>query len=181
MALRIMPMSIQVYMAGIATCDITDEEIGKSDSNFKGKKIWEYPLAYFYRWNQWNFDKPMVFHDPLSNEEISSLQVLLTASDSTHGICDNEILSLFGQYIKRGVPIDYQGSNGFTALHEAIIFSKVEFVRLLIENGADINIKVNRKNKKSNGMGALEFTKLIRSQTSDPNLKEIEILISKKI
>ena len=179
-AFNIVPVSLQVYLSGIATCDITDNELKAIDPLFEKTKFWEKPLAHFYRWKQINLGGPMTFSDSIAGD-ISAPHVLLTASGGTGGKCDKEILELLKHYIEHGAPLNYYDSLGYTALHLAVIFKKANFVRLLLENGANINLKVNNKKSKINGMSSIEIATLFSKKNNSKDLQTIIDLLHEKI
>jgi ankyrin repeat protein len=45
--------------------------------------------------------------------------------------------------LERGALTDVHGSGGLTALHYAVYNNNDQFVRLLLEHGADVNIRDN--------------------------------------
>ncbi len=168
-------------MASVATCVRLDKALAESaDSQFKGVKIWEKPLALLYRLKYWYHGGPTDVDDWVSGES-SVFTVFLTAASNTMGECDDEILSLQNRYLDGSRPVDNYDSTGYTALHQAIILQKTAFVRALLDGGADRSLEVRSGSKHVSGLNAVELALWFDDQEFSPPSAEgiAEMLIDR--
>ena len=63
--------------------------------------------------------------------------------------------------IKSGAAINQQNNEGFTALHFAVLYGNTEYEKMLLEAGADPNIKTN------GGLIAEDLRNLVSKQELD--------------
>ena len=179
-AFKFMPTSIQVYFAGIAGCDLSDEVLGKDDPKFEGVKFWEPPLAQIYRWKQLVVSEDFVVNDSLSTNE-SVYHILLTASDNTKYTCDNEIITFVKHYFELGAPVDHMNDRGFTPIHEAIITGNVNFVSLLKDLDSNLNLKVIKAGSPVDDFNSRELAQyFLEKNPGDKRWEEISETIKTK-
>jgi len=151
------PHSVRLYLASIATCQHLDQALEESaDPQFEGIKLWEVPLARLYRIKYWYIGGPTKVEDWALGES-NVFTVFLTAADGTGGLCDSEILELQQRFIDRSRSLDDYDETGYTALHQAIIFHKQEFVEAYLNGGADRWLVVRSDNEKTNNKTAVEL------------------------
>jgi len=168
------PPSIEVYFAGISGCDINEESLSKNEPNFQRIKWWERLLTHIYRFEQKNLKNEFVITDSLT-EDSSVYHIMLLASDNTASYCDSEITSLIREYRKLGVPIDLLNADGLTALHEAVIMKNQPIIQVLVESGANIDLKNSKIESPISGMSAIEIANFFL--TRKPDDKEIKSII----
>ena len=168
----LIPNSVQVYMAGIATCNISDRDLGTDDPLFKKSRSWEWGFARLYRFKQWYFGGPSNLAN-LNGGSLSPLHALIDASSNTAGRCDAEIVSLFHRYIELGVPLDSYDSVGLTALQESVVMHKSAFIQLLIQSGANMNLPVKHPGSPIDGMTASGMAIFFNSRTKDDRWKPV--------
>jgi hypothetical protein len=171
------PTSVQIHVAGIANCNAPKIGI---DSRFDVEEIAGRSLARVFRWKQWTFGERSVFSDSLSGGEITPLHLLIEAAASYKGQCDGEVLALFERYLQQGAAIDRYDANGYTPLHEAIVFGKVDFVRALVARGADTHLRVKSANKSLSGMSAFELADFLSKSPIGDHRGEIRLAIAAK-
>lgn len=176
-AFAIVPKSLQIYLASIATCDITDEQLRNIDDQFVSAKWWERPVSQLYRAKYW-----FSMGQPLISEELSGdlsvLHLSLTAAVSNENICDREALALFTRFIEQGAPIDYYDSLGYTVLQQAIIYRKPEFVKVLLDNGANPELKVKRKDSPLFDLDSVKIAQYFMGKNGEESLQEIMELLN---
>ncbi|HSR62942.1 MAG TPA: hypothetical protein VLN56_06020 [Gammaproteobacteria bacterium] len=80
---------------------------------------------------------------------------------------DARMMEVLKILIDRGLPID-QMADGLAPVHEAILFYKPEYLRLLLEAGADLNQRVQRPGAGSDGLDAFQFYELVVSKRQQP-------------
>lgn len=68
--------------------------------------------------------------------------------------------------IARGEPIN-ELHEGFTAVHEAILFNQPEYLRLLLDAGGDPGIRIQHAGKEYDGYDAGQFYELVQSKRSE--------------
>jgi ankyrin repeat protein len=110
-------------------------------------------------------------------EEINGPAILSVLAHSTGGaeqVDKNISLELIRDFHKLGCSVNDQRKSGITPLQSAIIFGQIEFVELLIELGADIDLVVTGLNK-TNGMNAIELTRYLITINKEKQLGEIPI------
>ena len=96
----------------------------------------------------------------------------------------NEKLGDIKNLLKEGANPNHQfkiGDKEYTLLHMAVFYEDIPFVKLLVENGADIN-KLSYVNGKKNKLGNLtpiQYTVLNGTQEPD-NFKVLKYLLSKE-
>ena len=178
----LVPHSARLYMASMATCQDLEEALRSSpDPQFEGIKFWEGPLARIYRLKYWHHGGPTKVDDWVSGET-SVFNVFVTASDSTGGRCDVDILSLLERYLNGSRTLDDYDVTGYTALHQAIIFQNADFVHALLEGGADRSLAVRSGNERVNNKSAVELAIWFSEQEySRPSSKQIaEMLVNEE-
>ena len=153
----LVPHSIRLYMASIATChDLDDALITSADPQFEGTKFWEVPLAKLYRLKYWHHGGPTAVDDWAGGES-NVFIVFLTAADGADGKCDLEILELQQRYLDGSRSLDDYDVTGYTALHQAIILHKTDFVRAYLKGGANRLLAVRSDNETTNNKNAVEL------------------------
>jgi hypothetical protein len=144
-------------MASVATCENLEEGLRKTpDPQFEGIKFWEKPLALLYRAKYWLHGGPTTISDSLAGKSNVFIGFLV-ASDNTGGECDQEILSLLRRYLDDSRSLDDYDILGYTALHVAIVHQKIDFVRALLDGGADTSLVVRTDNELINNKDAREL------------------------
>jgi ankyrin repeat protein len=63
--------------------------------------------------------------------------------------------------LKRGSRIDICDNGGRTALHRAVLEGEIQAVRLLLEHGADVNVRDNSGGTPSRRRGYHEIVELL--------------------
>ena len=102
-----------------------------------------------------------------NNETIDDkfLHAVMEYIDNTN---DDKILKDIQEFINAGANVNYQSSNGTTAIVEAAGYGTPELVKLLLAAGADVNL--------SDGENTA-LTKVLRFE-SHPNIEIVKILIN---
>jgi len=88
---------------------------------------------------------------------------------------DARMMKVLKTLIARGLPID-QMADGLAPVHEAILFYKPEYLRLLLEAGADPTQRVRRPGAGSDGMDAFQFYELVVRKRQQP-MPDIKMLL----
>jgi len=177
---KIIPASTQVYLAGIAGCEISNEELAEGDPEFEGIKWWEPYISHAYRIKQMNMGGSFVINDSFSENE-SVYHLLLTASDSTKEICDKEIISLVQNYGKLGANINHYNDRGFTPLHEAVIMKNIPLIATFLELGADRGLEVKNPSYKISGMNTNEMIEFFINRNPENWAKNTDRHINKDL
>jgi ankyrin repeat protein len=86
----------------------------------------------------------------------------------------NEIQKVKNYVLKKGDPNAKRDSNGFTLLMSAVMHNRIEIAKLLIKNGADLNVIY--KPQKPNLANLLFF-----AITDDKKLEMLELLLKNNI
>ena len=77
--------------------------------------------------------------------------------------------------IKKGEPLNDRYS-GMTMVHEAILYRQPNYLKMLLDAGADPRITIDREGKKSHGLDAFAFVELLESM--DPGgVREIKEIL----
>jgi hypothetical protein len=167
----LVPKSIRVSLAGVAGCDFPEERLKRDDPNFKGVQLWEIPFSYVQRIRYLMFPPTEIINDQFS-DNITPLNLLLTSSTGYYGKCDEQILALFKRVSANGVSIDHYTPQGLTAIHEAVIFKRVEFLSILLKSGANSTLKTKYEGS-INNMTALEIAMFFNSKKESEELTTI--------
>lgn len=77
-------------------------------------------------------------------KNITDIKKNVKRTTMLHKIVQEGNIEDIKKVISRGTPIDIQNPNGHTALHLAASLSRYDVVKLLIEKGANPNIKDNK-------------------------------------
>jgi ankyrin repeat protein len=94
------------------------------------------------------FGQTPLYH--AGSQQLNSLAALLLTNGAKADITNRsgETLlfrlrdtSLARLYIKKGADVNAQSDDGFTALHHAVFSNDINIVKLLIENGASVNLR----------------------------------------
>lgn len=176
----LVPHSIRLYMASTATCQDLGEALAASaDPQFEGTKFWEVPLARLYRLKYWHHGGPTEVDDWAGGES-NVFAVFLTAADGTGGQCDLEILELQQRYLDGSRSLDDFDVTGYTALHQAIIFHKTDFVQAYLKGGANRLLTVRSDNEATNNKNAVELAVIVADfEFSPPSSDQIaEMLLN---
>ena len=165
-------------MASVATCEDLEKGLRISpDPQFKGIKFWEKPLANLYRLKYWHHGGPTTISDWVSGDA-TVFTAFLAASENTGGLCDPEILRLMQRYIDGSRSLDDYDATGLPALHQAIIFKKKEFVRMLLDGGADRSLVARTDNPRIQNMDAVALAIWFSEQeNSTPASAEIATML----
>lgn len=159
-------------MASTATCQKLGEALAVSaDPQFEGIKFWEKPLARLYRTKYWYFGGPTLVDDWAVGES-NVFTVFVIAADRTGGQCDFEILELQQRYLDGSRSLDDYDETGYTALHQAIIFHKSDFVKAYLNGGANKLLAVRSDNESTNNKNAIELATTIASFEYSPPISD---------
>jgi len=159
-------------MASTATCPELGEALAdSSDPLFKGIKFWEIPLAKLYRTKYWYLGGPTMVDDWAVGES-NVFTVFIIAADATGGHCDMEILELQQRYLDGSRSVDDYDATGYTALHQAIIFHKPDFVEAYLNGGANRLLTVRSDNDFTNNKNAIELAETIASFAYSPAVSD---------
>jgi len=71
------------------------------------------------------------------------------------------LIKIIEQFIKRGEPIDklYKGK---APIHDAILYNNSTYLALLLENGANLSVKIRRDGDPADGLNAFEYYEYLR-------------------
>lgn len=84
-------------------------------------------------------------------------------------------LKLIDTFIQKGLSIDVK-HDGLTAIHESILFSQPKYLSILLINGADPYIPIEREGNPENGLDAFAYQELLK-QNSNRKRYEIDKLL----
>ena len=160
------PPSIEIYFASVAGCKFDEKALSENDSQFEKIKLWEYPLMHAYRFKHWYLSRNYIVSDWLVENQ-SVFHILVTSSDNTLGMCDENIIRMLKRYKEHGAPINHYNSQGFTALHEAVILQNISLSKALVESGSNVELRVNSSTSSINGLNVREIIELFASK--NPN------------
>ena len=177
-AFKIIPPSLQIYFAGVAGCNVSDEILGKDDPKFEGVKFWEPPLAHIYRWKQLVSEENFVVNDSLTKND-SVYHIFLTASDSTENVCDNEILEMVNYYHRLGAPIDHYNDRGFTPLHESILMQNISMARSFLKLNANRNMVVKKEGSPVDNMNVIELAVYVQGKNPEEEIPAMMVKLLK--
>lgn len=88
---------------------------------------------------------------------------------------DARMMEILRILVARGLPLD-QMADGLAPVHEAILFYKPDYLRLLLEAGADPAQKIQRPGAGSDGLDAFQFYDLVVSKRQQ-QMPEIRTLL----
>lgn len=74
--------------------------------------------------------------------------------------------SILTLLISRGEPIN-ELHEGFTAVHEAILFNQPEYLQILLDAGGDPSIPIQHAGKEYDGYDARQFYELVKSKRTE--------------
>ena len=94
------------------------------------------------------------------------LHAVVEYNDSRH---DNKILKYIQEFINAGANVNYQSSNGTTAIIEAAGHGTPDLVKLLLAAGANVNLSDGKKNT--------ALTKALE-HNENPNIEIVKLLIN---
>lgn len=90
-------------------------------------------------------------------------------------------------FLEKGFDINSIGSDGYTALHGAILCNQPKGVAFLLENGADKNVQIgyrrtygNNEKTKVFGTNALELANILSKKANQDRSEIIKILTAKR-
>ena len=95
-------------------------------------------------------------------------------------VSNARIEAYIAQFIKQGCSIDEYGLAGMTSLHAAVLFAEPELVKILLNNNADMTLKIRRDGKRVDGMQPLKFAKFLLATNDSKALKEIVNILQNK-
>lgn len=121
-------------------------------------------------WILENFDYPYSVCSPLSRSYgVCGTPLILWAGRGL-GISppasDERLYRVLRHLIQRGEKVNVS-HDGITALHEAVLFGKPAYAEILLNHGADPYIRIQRPDRKHNGLNAFEFADLLYAR--EPN------------
>ena len=90
---------------------------------------------------------------------------------------DGDVITV-DRMLRKGMPVDVSGGNGFTALHYATLFDRTDVIKRLVDEGADVN-RQTRYDKDTPLYFAARYNKteavrLLLDNGADINLKNNE-------
>jgi len=103
--------------------------------------------------------------------------IFLVSAYGGEGVDNNRVKAYISRFVKQGCNVDEYDMGGMTPLHGAILFAQPEVVQLLLENNADVTKKINRPNKRVDGMRPLEFAKFLLASNDTQELRNIIVIL----
>ncbi len=101
-------------------------------------------------------------HMPLIHRAISARAV----ADPADAAANDRLFTLLEAFVARGLSIDEEW-DGYSPLHQAILFGDTRVVELLLREGADLDKPIDRPGKASHGLTAVEFVELMYAKSPD--------------
>ena len=90
---------------------------------------------------------------------------------------DNRLMTVGRELISRGISVN-SVHEGLTAVHESILFNNPGWLELLLKNGGDTKVKINKPDSKANGLNAVEYFNLIKSRNGH-DMSGVEVVLNK--
>ncbi|EMF81838.1 ankyrin repeat protein [Leptospira weilii serovar Topaz str. LT2116] len=110
------------------------------------------------------------FADPNLSDEKTGLTPLI------HSILKDFSSAMISTLIKGGAELDQRDKSGMSPLHHCVSEGKLEFLRFLLEKGADPNVRdldgVTCINLAKSSHGMSEFVELLLKYGADPTIKD---------
>lgn len=175
-AFFVVPPSVQVFLAGMAGCDVPDDLVAVRGPEFRRFFLTIRPVAALYRLKEAHSDGPYILNDEFA-DDLSVYHALVTAAEATGGRCNAEVTQLAERYIELGAPMDHYNRRGLTALHEAVMFGQVDLVRVLVLNGADGQLRVRATDTPLYGMTSVEIAEYMTARTRNASRDAIVALL----
>ncbi len=97
----------------------------------------------------------------------------LVAAYGGKRVSNERIETYIARFTQQGCSINEYGLAGMTPLHAAVLFAQPELVKILLNNNADMTMKIQRKDKRVDGMDPLKFAKFLLKSNDSQALKEI--------
>jgi len=173
-ALTLYPMIYRTWAFGsdawsLSVIAVLDpEEVPWSPSDFNSLAI-RPAVAY---WLLTHFDWPyercgtaMTAMDGCSQPLINFVGTTLDAHESD-SVMTRRGYGLLRHFAARGEPINGY-YKGFTPVHEAVLYANVDYLRALLELGADPNLPIDMPEKDYHGFDAFEFAAFLESRNQE--------------
>ncbi len=104
----------------------------------------------------------------------------LVAAYGGESVSNARVEAYIAQFTKQGCSINEYGLAGMTPLHAAVLFAQPELVKILLNNNADMTLKIRRDGKRVDGMQPLKFAKFLLATNDSKALKEIVNILQNK-
>jgi len=101
-----------------------------------------------------------------------AISFLIAAYGGEH-VDNSRVETYITRFIEQGCSVDALDQAGMTPLHAAVLFNQPRLVKFLLDNNADMRIKINRPGKRVDGMQPLKFAKFLLSTNDKQELKDI--------
>ncbi|MBA6302331.1 hypothetical protein [Colwellia sp. MB02u-14] len=91
------------------------------------------------------------------------------------GNSDKRLFSVLDEVVSRGLPIN-QSYEGFTAVHEAILFNNAVYLEYLLKNGGDTTVKTQRPNSELDKLNSYQFLEILKLKNKSGMVAVEEVL-----
>ena len=173
-ALTLYPMIYRTWAFGsdawgLSVIAVLDpEEVPWSPSDFNSLAIRPavaYWLLTHFDWPYERCGRAMTAMDGCSQPLINFVGTTLDAHESD-SVMTRRGYGLLRHFAARGEPINGY-YKGFTPVHEAVLYANVDYLRALLELGADPNLPIDMPEKDYHGFDAFEFATFLESRNQE--------------